>query len=383
MSRGWMARPSVVDTSTSDGRVLFDLVDRRVHVVNESAFSVWCATRTIGTDDDVISRVQGEYPLDSMPSRDEICGAIQTLRESGLVAHVIGPYRALDGIVWIECAAEPIASELCRILAPLATDPIPVEPDHVVISVEEVERAQPADGSLDLTTRYDVRRVSAPVTRASTAGRALRMVLAEVNRVAIDSIRSGVAFHGALMEIDGSSVAFVGVSNAGKSTLAAQLIERGHRYLTDEVAVVDRDLRVRSYPKSLCIDPGSQELLSPHRPRSPIDTTWDVDPRAIGDGRVGDGGGRLDALVLLRRGDSPKPPTLRRLDGIEAIRVLLEQSFDFVARGAPAWRDLERIAQGVPIVELDFGPGHRHLSLLESCATQGWPRRGDAHSFVD
>ena len=47
--------------------------------------------------------------------------------------------------------------------------------------------------------------------------------------------------HAAGVMVNGSAIAFLGDSGEGKSTLAAALVERGHRLLTDDVLVVQFD----------------------------------------------------------------------------------------------------------------------------------------------
>jgi len=51
--------------------------------------------------------------------------------------------------------------------------------------------------------------------------------------------RGRVVLHGTVMEVAGRVVVLAGDSGAGKSTTAAALGQRGHRLLTDDVAVVD------------------------------------------------------------------------------------------------------------------------------------------------
>ncbi len=48
-----------------------------------------------------------------------------------------------------------------------------------------------------------------------------------------------IALHAAAVTIDGHAVAFVGLNQAGKSTLAASLSVRGHQLLTDDVLAID------------------------------------------------------------------------------------------------------------------------------------------------
>jgi len=61
--------------------------------------------------------------------------------------------------------------------------------------------------------------------------------------------------HAGAVEIDGRAIVFPGRSCAGKSTLAAEFIKRGARYLTDDLVPVDRRLRAHPFPRPLGIRP--------------------------------------------------------------------------------------------------------------------------------
>jgi hypothetical protein len=50
--------------------------------------------------------------------------------------------------------------------------------------------------------------------------------------------RGGAVFHASAVSIDGKGVAFVGSKESGKSTLAAALHSRGHRFLSDDALVM-------------------------------------------------------------------------------------------------------------------------------------------------
>jgi hypothetical protein len=74
-----------------------------------------------------------------------------------------------------------------------------------------------------------------------------------------------LVLHGSAVDIEGSAVAFVGDKGWGKSTIAAALHMRGHRFLTDDLVVVQYDqqevpLLLPSYPQ-LKLWPDTVDML--------------------------------------------------------------------------------------------------------------------------
>lgn len=71
--------------------------------------------------------------------------------------------------------------------------------------------------------------------------------------------RGRLPIHGSAVEIDGRAMVIVGNSGAGKSTATAALVQRGVRYLTDDVAAATVDGNMAwiapAYPqRKLCLD---------------------------------------------------------------------------------------------------------------------------------
>ncbi len=95
-----------------------------------------------------------------------------------------------------------------------------------------------------------------PDLRLGTSRLALRSFV-ESWLEALASTRSPTfAFlHSGAVEIDGRVVLFPGRSCAGKSTLAAEFVKRGARYLSDDLVPIDRRLRAHPFPRLLGIRP--------------------------------------------------------------------------------------------------------------------------------
>jgi hypothetical protein len=83
-----------------------------------------------------------------------------------------------------------------------------------------------------------------------------------LTRRAIDTRPDELLLHAAAVVLDGRTVIISGRSGAGKSTTAGALIQRGGKYLSDEVVVVDRVGQIVEWlPRPLGLDVSSVEML--------------------------------------------------------------------------------------------------------------------------
>jgi hypothetical protein len=87
------------------------------------------------------------------------------------------------------------------------------------------------------------------LVRTAAPGVAFRHLVYAANQLAIDATAAPVRLHAAAVGRAGRALALVGPMGAGKSTLAAALVQRGWDYLTDEVVAIDGDGSVRPYAK--------------------------------------------------------------------------------------------------------------------------------------
>lgn len=79
---------------------------------------------------------------------------------------------------------------------------------------------------------------------------------------ALARIRSHFLVHGAALSMDGAGVVLAGGAGYGKTTLALELIRRGFRFLSDDIAAIARiDHRLHPFPKSLGIWPRTGQLI--------------------------------------------------------------------------------------------------------------------------
>jgi hypothetical protein len=222
---------------------------------------------------------------------------------------------------------------------------------------------------------WRISRNGQPVVTVSTRERAVRTVVAECNSAPLSHIEDAVVFHAAGADL-GRGVALVpGVSNAGKSTLVAQLMQRGHAYVSDEAIAVDLEsLNARPYVKSICLEAGSHGMfpeLAPERGLgATASTTWDVDPRTIGPGRTSSGG-PICAIVFARF-EAGVDAELQPMEPLEVLRLLIANAFDFSHIGQVAFEAVVRMSEALPAYMLVHGGGTAHLDQLETLL--GGPR---------
>ncbi|MGB3541476.1 hypothetical protein [Rubrivirga sp.] len=121
----------------------------------------------------------------------------------------------------------------------------PTVPPDVVVRTGPVEAGHDgaqhvgarADGVLSATIR-DGRDLLVEVSPAADPKYASAVITGELFSVVLRQ-RGLLVLHGSAVARDGVAIGFVGDSGWGKSTLAATLIKRGWRLLTDDLLVVD------------------------------------------------------------------------------------------------------------------------------------------------
>jgi hypothetical protein len=79
---------------------------------------------------------------------------------------------------------------------------------------------------------------------------------------ALAQIRTHLLIHGAALSADGAGIILAGHAGCGKTTLALELVGRGFRFLSDDIAAIGRaDHHLYPFPKSLGLWPGTRQLI--------------------------------------------------------------------------------------------------------------------------
>jgi hypothetical protein len=143
----------------------------------------------------------------------------------------------------VRCAGEEIRNNLLEVFAHLQPDSL--EP---AIPVDIVE----SDG------RFFVYHAGSLVVGCVEQEHLVSMVTQTLLHIAYRYCDFLIAVHAAVLSVRNQCFIFPGESGAGKTTLATALIRDGFKYLTDEVALLDRStLYVIPVPVSLRIKEGA------------------------------------------------------------------------------------------------------------------------------
>ena len=368
-----------------DDLLLWSQSDRRQHVLNSSAANVWFALETPMTIDEVVTDLGERYSAHPDSLRPDVETVIEHFLASGLCVEdaatsrvptpiaaneptigeidqraIVGPIHALGLPLVVESDDVLLRNELARILDPLLDRGLSLDGLFQTggQSVLHIHVGCTA-GSWVVTSGGRV------VGRAASRPQAVRMVLSEVNAAPLPNLVSSVVFHAAGVNMGEGVVLLPGVSNSGKSTLVAQLMSRGHGYLTDEAVSVDvESLRALPFHKSICLEGESQILLPQLAPSEGMTPTWDVDPRRIVEGWLAPAD--VVTAVVFPTFTRGAVTDLRPLEPVEAVQRLLGNAFDFSHVGQPAFSAITRIANGLPCYALTHAGGKSPLDVLEN-----------------
>ena len=182
----------------------------------------------------------------------------------------------------------------------------------------------------------------------------------EANQQAIQRSTGVVRLHASAVAGTRGAVVCAGAMQAGKSTLAAGLVRRGLDYLTDEVAALTVDGRVRPYAKPISLGRPPSTLgpvdWAPAAGRVALGASGLVPPSVLG--TVGTDPVPVGLFVLPRyRRDAPT--VVRELTGTDAVTAVAAHAFHLEEPGVLA--ALVAIVDRVPCIEVESG------SLPDAC----------------
>lgn len=260
-------------------------------------------------------------------------------------------YRALDHRFTIE-APPSIEPALRAALAPLST----ATADGSAVAAIEVTytgtgwRVADEQGGLD----------------AVNPGVALARTLEFINQRAASSLVDDVPIHAAAVcSPQGGVVALAGVSGAGKSTLSAGMLQRGWRFLAEEVTAVDPTSRaVRAYHRPIGLRAGGAQVLGMTLPDD--EQYSDVYPWPV-PAAFHASSGRLIAVVLVER--TVTTPDIESLRPPVALSHLIEHTVvPDDNRVVAVFRQLEQLVRRVPVLRARFQTLDQAAALLDQVA---------------
>lgn len=397
-----MQNPAVMSGRIGDHDVLFNLNDRQLHLLNSTGAAAWRGLKAPATLDSLASQLAYSFGAGVDDVRTDLEQLLTSFDQTGLclaadqvtgvnperdvrsndTGHtrprhgsspdgqrhmMLGPFLALSIPVTVAVDDDALASDLDRILDPIRGRLDDVDgADSVVAITIDSPRSMANTLNGDPSDMWTIRVEGKPALRFGSRDRVIRQVVAEVNGGPLHHLEDAVVFHAAAAEWNAGVVLFPGVSNAGKSTLITQLVHCGHKYVTDEAALVRIGSRnVEPFTKSITLEPASQrvvrELVSG---LTPGQTTVDVDPREVGAGQLS-AGGPIAAMIFptYRQGASTE---LTELDQLDAFRSLLANAFTFDLVGQRGFDTIVELANEVPAFRLEHGGDSDHLDVIDA-----------------
>jgi hypothetical protein len=243
-----------------DQLVVFSENAQKLYWLNTSAAFIWSYYENHHSFDEVVDAVTHAYGVESKQAQEDVTNLIKNWVELGLFTidslsekHLTEPeknpptcdsidslqalpIRSYSGLHFsllgknflVRCAGEEIRNNLSAVFAHL--EPHSLEP---AIPVDIAE----SDG------RFHVYHLGSPVLESVDQEHLVSMVTQTLLQIAYRQCDYLIALHAAVLSVRNQCIIFPGESGAGKTTLAAALMGKGFRYLTDEVALLDRSTR--------------------------------------------------------------------------------------------------------------------------------------------
>ncbi|MHC5115157.1 MAG: hypothetical protein ACYTGP_12105 [Planctomycetota bacterium] len=184
-----------------------------------------------------------------------------------------------------------------------------------------------------------------------------------IDRRVIATRSEFVQLQAATLVSEGRGVILVGPTGAGKSTLAAGLIARGWRSLSDELALVHaRTGLLHPFPKAVCVTSGSMPVtrklgLSPGKGELGYIRPADVDDDHLEPAPV--------AMIVMPRYTGHDTVRVQELAPAQATFRLASNMLNRGAYGARAVPVLARLARSAPCHTLESGPLDEACDAIE------------------
>ena len=186
--------------------------------------------------------------------------------------------------------------------------------------------------------------------------------------------RGIVALHGAAVAIDGQAVVFLGGNHAGKSTLAAALMERGYALLSDDVVPIERRhngcLARPGYPQ-MRMWPADVERFRGHfdglKMVHPLIGKWGVPVGETGIGAFCRLPLPLGGIYLLDRvGSLAEPATITSIQPARAVIEVMRHAFlkdlwAIASTAAARFDFLSGVVERTPVKRLRYLSGAAHF----------------------
>jgi hypothetical protein len=200
---------------------------------------------------------------------------------------------------------------------------------------------------------------------------ALDFILSEVNRQTFERLDGQfLAVHSSAASLSGKGIVFPAPPDSGKTTLVAGLTAAGFEYLSEEMALFDREGFLHPFPRPLTMGAESVEAIPGLRERLPREIRdhrgprWHVRPNDLRDGAIG--ASCRVAYVVRPRYRRGSPTRLRPISRAEGMMVLFDNAFNFGVFGADGLPLLADVLRDAQCYELEIGDLETAVMLVSS-----------------
>lgn len=199
-----------------------------------------------------------------------------------------------------------------------------------------------------------------------------------LNRIGLDHDVERLHLHSALVDIGGAGILLCGPSGAGKTTIAAGLVERGCRYLTDETVPISAgSATIEAYPKPLTLKGWSLARFAPWRKP---DVGREVVPASTFGEVIA---ATIPSHIVFPRYEATALTSVKRLAPSDAIERLVDEALDIARYGPEALHLLAGLVGRTSCWSMDFGSLNDGVIAVEQIALESptpTPRNAMWHS---
>jgi hypothetical protein len=195
-------------------------------------------------------------------------------------------------------------------------------------------------------------------------------LLWDINHQAVERTSDRLLLHAAGVERDGVGAIFAAGMECGKTTLAAGLVQRGYRYLTDEAVSIEPDtLLAYPFAKALSIDPGSWTVLADLEPyieptlRPFMRQQWQVPVTRIHPDALA--GPLVPQILVVPRYERGASTVIRPVRRAEMLQSLIGLTFDFRAQSRRNLAVLKELVAGSSCFHLTVGDLDAACDLID------------------
>jgi hypothetical protein len=253
----------------------------------------------------------------------------------------------LDGSTVLVIADRRAATTVREHVTDLFPTPDDDQPPRAHVHVRQVPR------------EHNSFRIHGPLSEPVTSGPSLDTDLIRLLGDVSLALDQGVLHvHGALLEVNGRGIMLVGASGSGKTTLTAQLILAGSSLRTDELITIHPDGRASGVRRPLLVRLPSAVPADAVAHAMHGRAVATADRIIIGSDHPVHGSSVTPRLVVLHRwGPAAACTSLRPVSRAQAVRKVLEQSFDAIRLDRHAFHSAVAAVDGAATVAVDYVDG--------------------------